>query len=114
VIKTFIIIVVLAGFNPITGGKDLMIFPNKFETVDTCLAFAKENRDPLFYKTWEFYGMKPIENIYCIEEEKLKGLDIRPNTKEDIEPQKNTPNSPLPTLPNEKKELDWSDWNGIS
>ena len=111
-IKTFIIIVVLAGFNPVHGGKDLMIFPNKFETIEACLEYAKENRDPLFFKTWEFYGMKPIENIYCINEEKLKGLDIRPNTKEDIP--ENTPNTPLPTLPTEKKELDWSDWNGFS
>ena len=111
-IKTFIIIVVLAGFNTVHGGKDLMIFPNKFETIEACLEYAKENRDPLFFKTWEFYGVQPIENIYCINEEKLKGLDIRPNTKEDIP--ENTPNTPLPTLPNEKKELDWSDWNGFS
>lgn len=87
-----------------------MIFPNKFETIEACLVFAKENKEPLFYKTWEFYGVQPIENIYCIEEEKLRGLDVRPNTKEDITPGPG-PKSPLPTLPNEKKELDWNDWN---
>jgi len=112
VIKTFIIIVVLAGFNPLHGGKDLMIFPQQFETIESCLEYAKENRDPLFFKTWEYYGMLPIENIYCIEEEKLKGLDIRPQTKEDTPGP--PPKTPLPDLPNEKKELDWSDWNGIS
>ena len=45
-IKTFIIIVVLAGYNPTTGGKDLMIFPQKFETSEACLAYAKENQSP--------------------------------------------------------------------
>ncbi len=117
VIKTFIIIVVLAGYNPITGGKDLMIFPQKFETSEACLAYAKENKEPLFFKTWEFYGVKKIENIYCVEEEKFKEMDVRPNKKEDISPTPNTPlpdgapSTPLPDLPNKKKTLDWSDWN---
>ena len=109
VIKTFIIIVVLAGFNPITGGKDLMIFPQQFETQETCLEFARENKEPLFFKTWEFYGVKKIENIYCVNKDQLEKMNIKPQTKEDITP--NTPKTPLPDLPKEKNTLDWSDWN---
>ena len=108
-IKTFIIIVVLAGFNPITGGKDLMIFPQQFETSEACLEYARENKEPLFFKTWEFYGVKKIENIYCVNKDQLEKMNIKPQTKEDITP--NTPSTPLPDLPKEKNTLDWSDWN---
>jgi hypothetical protein len=71
--KTFIIIVLLAGWNPMTGQKDLMIFPEpKFDTVEQCLEFAKENKEPIFFRTWEFYGPRKIQQVYCIPEVEAK------------------------------------------
>ena len=102
-IKTFVLIVALAGLNPVTGGKDLMLFPQKFETVESCIEYARLNKEPLFHRTWEFYGIRPVENIYCVNEEKLKTMNIKPQTKEDITP---------PTPPErENNTLDWDDWN---
>ena len=90
-IKTFIILVVLAGFNPVTGGKDLMMFPQEFATQEACLDYARENKEPLFYKTWEFYGVQKIENIYCVDKEQLGKMNIKPQTKEDITPKQKEP-----------------------
>ena len=74
-IKTFIVVVLLAGVNQFTGKKDLMVFPEpKFDTVEQCIEFVKENKDPFFYRTWEHYGFRPIEQVYCAPEQ--KALDL--------------------------------------
>lgn len=109
-IKTFVLIVALAGLNPVTGGKDLMLFPQKFETVESCIEFARMNKEPLFQRTWEFYGVRPVENIYCVSEEQLKTMNIRPQTKEDITPPTTTP-TPKQEPEQENNTLDWDDWN---
>lgn len=84
--KTIVLIVVLAGLNPVTGGKDLMLFPQTFESVKSCIEFARENQEPLIKHTWEFYGVRPVENIYCVDEEELGKMNVKPQTKEDITP----------------------------
>ncbi len=79
ILNTFIIVVVLAGFNPITGGQDAMVFPKpEFNTVEECTEFAVANRNPLFYRTWEYYGVRPVQQVYCApSEEALKLIEPR-------------------------------------
>jgi hypothetical protein len=72
-VKVFVIIVLLAGWNPITGEKDLMIFPEpRFDTVELCLEFARANQEGIFYQTWSYYGPRKIEQVYCAPEETAK------------------------------------------
>jgi len=70
-IKIWIIVVVLAGTTP-DGRQDLMIFPEpKFETSPICIDHVRKNTMPLIKETWEFYGNRTIEQIYCVDQERF-------------------------------------------
>ena len=71
-IKTWIIVVVLAGMTP-EGKQDLMVFPEpKFTASDVCIEFVQANAQPLMEKTWSYYGPRGIEQIYCVQEDKFR------------------------------------------
>lgn len=71
-IKTWIIVVVLAGMTP-EGKQDLMVFPEpKFTASDVCIEFVQANATPLMEQTWSYYGPRGIEQIYCVDEEKFR------------------------------------------
>lgn len=70
-IKTWIIVVVLAGMTP-EGKQDLMVFPEpKFTASDVCIEFVQANARPLMEKTWSYYGPRGIEQIYCVDQDKF-------------------------------------------
>lgn len=82
IIKTFIIVVLLAGFNATTGQKELMVFPTPvFDNTIDCLEWVKKNKEGLFYRTWQHYGPKPIENVFCAPEDEALEF-IKPKKKE--------------------------------
>ena len=83
ILKTFIIVVLLAGFNPVTNQKELMVFPQPvFDNADACFEFVQKNRDALFYRTWQHYGPKPVEQIFCAPEDEALAF-IKPKKKKD-------------------------------
>jgi hypothetical protein len=83
IIKTFIIVVLLAGFNGTTGQKELMVFPTPvFDNVDTCKDFVSKAKESLIYRTWQHYGPKPVENIFCAPEDEALAF-IKPKKKKD-------------------------------
>ena len=83
IINTFIIVVLLAGFNATTGQRELMVFPTPvFETVDTCKEFVNRTKESLIYRTWQHYGPKPVEQIFCAPEDEALAF-IKPKKKKD-------------------------------
>ena len=71
-IKTWIIVVVLAGMTP-EGNQDLMVFPEpRFEASDKCIEFVQAYQRPLMERTWSYYGPRGIEQIYCVQEDKFR------------------------------------------
>ena len=84
ILKTFIIVVLLAGFNPVTNQKELMVFPQPvFDNVDACFEFVQKNRDALFFRTWQHYGVKPIEQVFCAPEDEALRFIKPQDTPED-------------------------------
>ena len=71
-IKTWIIVVVLAGLTP-EGKQDLMVFPEPvFPSSEVCIEFVQTYPRPLMEQTWSYYGPRGIEQIYCVQEDKFR------------------------------------------
>ena len=96
ILQTFIVVVLLAGFNVTTGQKELMVFPTPvFDNVDTCIEWVEKNREGLYYRTWQHYGPRPVEQVFCAPEEEALAF-IKPK-KDDWADGLELP--PLPKLP---------------
>ena len=81
-VKLWIIIVVMLGMNP-EGNKDIYIFDNpKHESSEVCKEYVMANAVELMFYTQTYYGPnRPIEQIYCVPEDKLPGIVLPPSTE---------------------------------
>jgi|13_taG_2_1085334.scaffolds.fasta_scaffold69450_2 hypothetical protein len=98
--KVFIIVALLTGLNS-AGTQDAMVFPEPtFTNSEECITYVRANKDRIFYQTWEYYGVRPIQNVYCVDEKMARDmLKPRPPLEKPLD---ETP----PTLPLPKKEPD--------
>lgn len=84
--KVWIIIVVMLGLNP-EGNKDIYVFDNpKHESSEVCKEYVVEYAVELMFYTQTYYGFdRPIEQVYCVPEDKLPGIIMPPSTENKFE-----------------------------
>jgi hypothetical protein len=102
-VKTFIIVALLAGFNS-AGTQDAMVFPEpKFTTTEECITYVRANKESIFYQTWEYYGVRKIQNVYCVDEGMAQQL-LKPRAPLLAPPDETPPTTPTPKEPDNIEE----------
>lgn len=69
--KWFIFVIMLGTYNDGTNDTYLYVQPT-FETLEQCQQYVYENSTIIRQNMWNEYDGKPIDRVFCIEENKLK------------------------------------------
>ena len=67
-----LVVVLMAGIME-NGGRDLYVFTKPtFTTIESCKEWAQQNPDQVIWTIAQEYGQRPIEMVYCVDEEQVK------------------------------------------
>ena len=67
-----LVVVLMAGVME-NGGRDLYVFTTPtFENIESCNQWASTNPEQVIWTVAQSYGQRPIEMVYCVDEEQVK------------------------------------------
>ena len=79
-----LVVVLMAGVME-NGARDLYVFTEPtFNSIEACTEWAQHNPEQVIWTVAREYGQRPIEMVYCVEEEKVKRTIIVPSLGKQI------------------------------